>query len=398
MPIRKRQHFQWSLAARRGRQSVQGPAIMSRERTSVIGIVALTICVTAAALVGGWLAASRYLGLGQQTVTAANEDAPAAPAAPAPRKKAARSDGGRGGQPDGTPKDAGSSAAAVAVKQVAAAHDTNEPVSTAPPAADPQPDPAPARAAAETPLPSTAVGASAAAAVDNTDARAIVEESQRRSEARFYQYDGLLQSYDTNNTITEKRWVFDRQGSHGQSKSVLRFTAPPEVKGVALLIYNHPERASDQWMWTPAIERDRRIAFQDRSTRFFGTDFTFEDLEERDVDQYDHTMLGADTIDGAACWKIQSTPKKTRSSQYTRSIVWIRKDNYTTVRLDNFVKDDVVRRLLSSNLENIQGIWTARLLEMTDLRRGTHTRLSMQQVKYNSFIKDEAFTLQAIRR
>ena len=68
---------------------------MSRERTNVIGIVALTICVTAAALVGGWLAYSRYLGLGQQTVTAAAEEAPAAPA---PRKKAARaprSDGGR---------------------------------------------------------------------------------------------------------------------------------------------------------------------------------------------------------------------------------------------------------------------------------------------------------------
>ena len=46
---------------------------MSRERTNVIGIVALTMCVTAAALVGGWLAASRYLGLGQQTVTAAPE-------------------------------------------------------------------------------------------------------------------------------------------------------------------------------------------------------------------------------------------------------------------------------------------------------------------------------------
>jgi hypothetical protein len=372
---------------------------MSRERTNVIGIVGLTICVTAAALVGGWLAASRYLGLGQQTVTAAHEDPPAE--APAPLKKTARaprSDGGRAGQPDGTPKAAGSSSAPVAVKKDTAPHDTNEPVST-PPAADSQPDPAPARAAAETPLPSTAVGASAAPTVDNhTDARAIVEESQRRSEARFYQYDGLLQSYDTNKTVTEKRWMLERQGSHGQSKSVLRFTAPPEVKGVALLIYNHPERASDQWMWTPAIERDRRIAFQDRSTRFFGTDFTFEDLEERDVDQYDHTMLGADTVDGAACWKIQSTPKKTRSSQYTRSIVWIRKDNYTPVRLDNFVKDDVVRRLLASNLENIQGIWTARLLEMTDLRRGTHTRLSLQQVKYNSFMKDEAFTLQAIRR
>ena len=106
--------------------------------------------------------------------------------------------------------------------------------------------------------------------------------------------------------IADKRWTFERLGSHGDSKVVLRFTAPAEVKGVALLIVNHPDRASDQWMWTPAIERDRRIALQDRSTRFFGTDFSFEDLEERDVDQYDYTLIGDDTVDGAACWKIQS--------------------------------------------------------------------------------------------
>ena len=64
---------------------------------------------------------------------------------------------------------------------------------------------------------------------------------------------------------------------------------------MALLVVNHPDRASDQWMWTPAIERDRRIALQDRSTRFFGTDFSFEDLEERDVNQYDYALLGEET-------------------------------------------------------------------------------------------------------
>ena len=63
---------------------------MSRERTNVIGIVALTICVTAAALVGGWLAASRYLGLGQQTVTAAHEDAAGGAGATARRRRVHR--------------------------------------------------------------------------------------------------------------------------------------------------------------------------------------------------------------------------------------------------------------------------------------------------------------------
>src|SRR5262245_38449514 len=119
---------------------------MSREQTNVIGIVALTVCVTAAALVGGWIAASRYLGLGQQTVTAAHEDAPAAPEPVKKPARAARSDVGRAGQPDGTSKDAGSSAAPVAARKGTPAP-ANEPVSTAPPAADPQPDAAPARAA-----------------------------------------------------------------------------------------------------------------------------------------------------------------------------------------------------------------------------------------------------------
>ena len=167
----------------------------------------------------------------------------------------------------------------------------------------------------EAPIVATAAASSAPAANSRSDARTIMEESQRRTDARSYQYEGLLQSFDAKNKVTEKRWLFDRAGSHGRSKSVLRFTSPAEVKGVALLIGNHPDRASDQWMWTPAIERDRRIALQDRSTRFFGTDFSFEDLEERDVDQYDYSMLGNETIEGVECWKIAMTPKQSRTSQ-----------------------------------------------------------------------------------
>jgi hypothetical protein len=156
-------------------------------------------------------------------------------------------------------------------------------------------------------------------AADN--ARQIVEEAQRRTDAMSQRYEGLLQVFDAKGRISDKRWTFDRIGAHGNSKSVLRFTAPAEVKGVALLVVNHPDRASDQWMWTPAIERDRRIALQDRSTRFFGTDFSFEDLEERDVNQYDYALLGDDIVDGIACWKIQSQQKEANSSQYTRSLV-----------------------------------------------------------------------------
>jgi outer membrane lipoprotein-sorting protein len=246
-------------------------------------------------------------------------------------------------------------------------------------------------------VPSRYAGVQVGSAAGET-ARQIVEESQKRTDAKSQRYEGLLQVFDGKGKISDKRWNIDRLGSHGDSKVVLRFTAPAEVKGVALLIVNHTDRASDQWMWTPATERDRRIALQDRATRFFGTDFSFEDLEERDVNQYDYVLLGDDTVDGAACWKIQSTPRETKSSQYSKSIVWVRKDNYAFARFENYVKDQVARRLDYSQIENVQGIWTAKQMEMTDVRRGSRTRLTLDKLEYNVALKDEDFTLQAIRR
>jgi outer membrane lipoprotein-sorting protein len=230
-----------------------------------------------------------------------------------------------------------------------------------------------------------------------SDARKIVEEAQRRAESKSQRYEGLLQVLDSKGKVADKRWLFTRLGSHGQSKAVLRFVAPAEVKGVALLIVNHPDRASDQWMWTPALQRERRIALQDRSTRFFGTDFSFEDLEERDVNQYNYRLLGEESIDGVACWRVESTPSQKKISQYTKAEVWIRKDNYAFAQVESYVKNEVVRRLKYSDVVQVQGIWTARRLEMVDLRRKSRTILTLDKLEYNIPLKDEHFTLQSLR-
>jgi hypothetical protein len=230
------------------------------------------------------------------------------------------------------------------------------------------------------------------------DAQQIVEEAQRRVTTTSERYAGLLQSFNADGKTSEKRWIFERVGSHGESKTLIRFTEPAEVVGVTLLIVNHAERASDQWMWTPALQRDRRIALQDRSTRFFGTDFSFEDLEERVAGQYAHTLLDEESIDGAATWKIQAVATRSRSSQYSKQILWIRKDDYSTVRIDSYVKDEVVRRLLSSKFRAVQGIATAHELVMMDLPRGSRTRLALDKIQYNLPLKDSDFTVQALRR
>lgn len=230
------------------------------------------------------------------------------------------------------------------------------------------------------------------------EARSIVEESQRRTRSGSQRYEGTLEVIDARRKVSAKRWVYERAGSAGDSKAVLRFAAPAEVKGVALLIFNHPDRASDQWMWTPAVQRERRIAFQDRRTRFFGTGFTFEDLEERDVDRSTYRMLGEESIDSAPCWKIESTPKPGARSQYARVYLWIRKQDYVFAHIDCFSRDKLIRRIHYAAIEKVQNIPTARHIEVLDVERNSRTLLRLEKLEYNVPLPPENFTLQALRR
>jgi hypothetical protein len=230
------------------------------------------------------------------------------------------------------------------------------------------------------------------ASLSAQDARQIIQEVQKRQHSNSQRYEGTLEVTGGENRVATKRWTFERLGSFGDSKAILRFTAPAEVKGVGLLIVNHTDRASDQWMWRPSIGRDQRIALQDRSTRFFGTDFSFEDLEERDVDQNDLKL----SSDDAGAWKIESRPKK--SSQYTYSYLWVKKDNYTITKIEAYNKKGLARTIEYKDYQMVKGIWIAMTTEVFDLARKSHTTLKYDKLDVNLPLSPDAFTLQALRR
>jgi hypothetical protein len=56
-----------------------------------------------------------------------------------------------------------------------------------------------------------------------------------------------------------------------------------------------------------------------------------------------------------------------------------------------------VRRLNYPSIANIQGIWTAKSLSMTDVRRGSLTRLTLEKVEYNVPLSEDRFTVQSLR-
>ena len=112
-----------------------------------------------------------------------------------------------------------------------------------------------------------------------------------------------------------------------------------------------------------------------------------------------HLMVRVDSkVDGAACWKLQSTPKQSKVSQYSHSYLWVRKDNYAFAQIENYSKNELVRRAHYTEIRNDQGIWTAHQIDMHDLKRSSHTILKIEKLQYNLPMKDESFTLQALRR
>ena len=224
------------------------------------------------------------------------------------------------------------------------------------------------------------------------DSRQIIQEVQKRQASKSQRYEGTLEVIGGENRVATKRWVYQRIGDFGNSKAILRFTVPADVKGVGLLIVNHTDRASDQWMWRPSIGRDQRIALQDRSTRFFGTDFSFEDLEERDVDQFDFKLLA----DEGTAWKIETRPRK--SSQYTYSYEWVKKDNYTVVKIEAYNKKGLLRVIDYKDYQQVKGIWTPLTTEVLDVPRKSRTILKYDKVDFNMPMKEDDFTLQALRR
>ena len=95
---------------------------------------------------------------------------------------------------------------------------------------------------------------------------------------------------------------------------------------------------------------------------------------------------------------MEARPKESKSSQYTLSRVWVRKDNYAFAQIENDIKGQTVRRLRYLDLKNVSGIWTALRLEMTDLRRNSLTVLRLDRLEYNVPMSEQDFTLQALRR
>ena len=177
------------------------------------------------------------------------------------------------------------------------------------------------------------------------------------------------------------------------SKSFTRFYTPADIDGTAFLTWENNDGDDDQFLYLPALRRVRRVVSNQKKNRFVNTDFTYEDLQRRKVDQDTHRIMKTEMVDDRLCWVLEIIPVDDTNSQYGRRVSWVAQDLYIPLKVEFYDKRGrLVKRLLNRNLKKVDGIWTVFDAEMQDLKKKSRTLMRISEIKYNRGIPDRVFT------
>jgi hypothetical protein len=188
--------------------------------------------------------------------------------------------------------------------------------------------------------------------------------------------------------------------SGGVTRMVVLFLNTPQnpanLRGAGFLTVKNPGGRKDQHIYLPDIGTVRRIAAEKGGDSFMNSDFSNDDISstDRDAALDTHALLREETLDGKACYVIESRPKD-RSYQYSRMVQWIDKDtkiNYRIELYDRRSENTLVKVAEMKEIRDIQGRLTPTLTTMTTAAAGTSTAIYVQRLEYDRNLDDRLFT------
>jgi outer membrane lipoprotein-sorting protein len=197
--------------------------------------------------------------------------------------------------------------------------------------------------------------------------------------------------------------IYLKKFPEDRSRTVLFFESPPEVKGVGFLQWADPHAADEQWLYLPELKRVRKISAGAKHESFVGTDFSYDDLaiigqitDWTDSDART-SVVRDDTVDGAHCRVIEFVPVG-KDVTYGKILMWLT-DDLVIVKFEMYDKSGRLEKILSlSDIRKLGEISTPFRLEMQDVRSGSHTIVTLAEVKYDTGMADTLFTERSLER
>jgi hypothetical protein len=200
----------------------------------------------------------------------------------------------------------------------------------------------------------------------------------------------------------EKRTArrYGKENDEGLSRSLFAFLSPADIAGTAVLTWEQTTE-DDQWLYMPATKKMQRIASGSKKNYFMGTDFTYEDMESEDIDNFNYTVLRTESlsVDGkdCLCWVIESVPandEKKKESGYSKRLMWIDQDRFVTLKVEFFdPRGTLIKTQTVFDVENVTGtVWRAKKTMMDNPSKSSRTLTMVTTRKVNEPMDDEIFT------
>ena len=185
-------------------------------------------------------------------------------------------------------------------------------------------------------------------------------------------------------------------------KSVIVFTTPKDVAGTGYLTFDYEEdKDSDNWLYMPAMKKTRRIASSGSESEgsFMGTDFTYQDMGDRSLNKYTYNLLGEESVDGVACYKVECI-SKAHTEKDPRYISYIGKADYILRKCEFYDRQDQLHRVLTcTDFTTIKGFTTAQKMKMENVQSGTWSLIESKKIQYDEEdIDDSLFTVAALEK
>lgn len=212
----------------------------------------------------------------------------------------------------------------------------------------------------------------------------------------------ILEKVDTvtnapeDRTATMKLILIDRNANEqtreieiiqkGAEKRVGKFLSPADQKGIGFL--SLPDAV--MYIYLPEYKKTRRIASHVKNTKFAGTDFTYEDMEAKELSDEWNAEL-EDTENGF--YILLLTPKGGIHTDYSKQRMWVNKDTFYPEKVEMYDRGDHLRKVMTAEeVELIDGYWTAKITVMEDIKINHKTKMILEEVEYDSGIAESVFT------
>ncbi|MCD4770053.1 MAG: outer membrane lipoprotein-sorting protein [Bacteroidales bacterium] len=198
----------------------------------------------------------------------------------------------------------------------------------------------------------------------------------------------------------ERSFVYESWSKDFGEKNLMRYLSPARVKGQATLMLNH---ADDIWVYFPRTQRVRKLATHAKKQKMEGSDFSYEDMGSGDsfIVDYIPKKLKDEKMEGESCYKIELIRKEDSDLSYSRLIMWITKEGFVPIVIDYYDDldpDMLLKRLVQSDITDIDGIPTPRVIVMYNKVDNTQTSMTISEIEYNKEMDDYMFTERGLKK